>query len=214
MILDDYFPWNNWFVNLWLFEVKSDRWFFPSNIGSENWWFTTNDLFQFLIFAMIVTIKPFKDDQSFSGDGIDRSQSSHWNLQICTLTLSGIFVTKNWKKDIGNNFLKVLQYLLWQRIAKNTQNKILDIMVTKKNGNKQNPWISLRGMCPPPRRPDASQDYPSGWIIIPFFHQKPNELRNYLVRFLAKRCLRWCMIVTLCMSQQQPEKSGFLWKPG
>ena len=51
--------------------------FFPSNIGSENWWFTTNDLFQFLIFVMIVTIKPFKDDQAFSGDGIDRSQSSH-----------------------------------------------------------------------------------------------------------------------------------------
>ena len=90
---------------------------------------------------------------------------------------------------------------LWQRIR-------------TKNCNKQNPWISLPGMCPPPLRPDASQDYPSGWIIIPFFHQKPNELRNYLVRFLAKRCLRWCMIVTLCMSQQRPEKSGFLWKPG
>ena len=118
------------------------------------------------------------------------------------------------QKILESIFLNVLQYLLWQRIAKNTQNKILDIMVTKKNGNKQNPWISLRGMCPPPRWPDASQDYPSGWIIIPFFHQKPNELRNYLVRFLAKRCLRWCMIVTLCMSQQRPEKSGLLWKPG
>ena len=111
MVFDDYFPWNNWFVNFWLFWGEKWSIIFPSNIGSENWWFITNDLFQFLIFAMIVTIKPFKDDQSISGDGIDRSQSSHWNLQICTLTLSGIFVTKNWKKDIGNNFLKVLQYL-------------------------------------------------------------------------------------------------------
>ena len=105
--------------------MKSDRWFFPSNIGSENWWFTTNDLFQFSTFAMIVTIKPFKDDQAFSGDGIDRSQSSHWNLQICALTLSGIFVTKNCKKyprqnlgyhcdkELEQKFIinKILEYL-------------------------------------------------------------------------------------------------------
>ena len=51
-------------------------------------------------------MKPFKDDQAFSGDGIDRSQSSHWNLQICALTLSGIFVTKNWTKDIRINFFE------------------------------------------------------------------------------------------------------------
>ena len=53
----------------------------------------------------------------------------------------------------------------------------------------------------------------AGWIIIALFHQKPNELWNYLVGFLAKRCLRWCMTpppVTLCMSQHRPKKWVFV----
>ena len=66
--------------------------------------------------------------------------------------------------------------------------------IWQKNLEYPPPVHHLHGMCPPPpwcqMRARISR---ARWIIIALFHQKPNELWNYLVGFLAKRCLRWCM---------------------
>ena len=145
-------------------------------------------------------------DQSLAGDRADRGQPPHQHLQVRPPALSGLF---------GNCWMNIINHSTSRDETRMTQIYFW-----------QKPWISSLSpslwhvsFLPHQWRQMRARISRAGWIIIALFHQKPNELWNYLVGFLDKRCLRWCMTLPpwhfaclniaqksefLCVAQREP----------